>query len=144
MKKKEKDKEDFYRCKSKCVCEEDRCLATGLKECLSCHSILRSVCSKAPCKVDGKKPKMLLPTAATKKRTSRKLFESFDEPESETDVSEESDGDVDVSDDSDGVMETSDDEDKSGESQNEAAVSQLKLVGGSLDSSTPEEEILDK
>ena len=64
MKKKEKDKEDFYRCKSKCVCKEDRCLATGLKECPSCHSILRSVSSKARCKIDGKKPKMLLPIAA--------------------------------------------------------------------------------
>ena len=73
MKKKEKEKEDFYRCKSKCVYKEDRCLATGLKECPSYHSILRSVCSKAPCKVDGKKPKMLLKIAATKKRTSRKL-----------------------------------------------------------------------
>ena len=87
---------------------------------------------------------MLLPIAATKKRTSRKLFESFDESESETDVSEESDGDKDVSHDSEGVMETSDDEDKSGESQNEAAVSQLKKVWGSLDSSTLEEEILGK
>ena len=87
---------------------------------------------------------MLLPIAATKKGTSRKLFESFDESERETDVSEESDGDVDVSDDSDGVMETSDHEDKSGESQNEAAVSQLKKVWESLDSSTPEEEILGK
>ena len=102
------------------------------------------MCSRARCKVDGKKPKMLLSIAATKKRTSRKLFESFDESESETDVSEDSDGDVDVSDDLDGVMETSDDEDKSGESQNEAAVSQLKKVWGSLDSSTPEEEILGK
>ena len=142
--KKEKGKEDFYRCKNKCVCKEDRCLATGLKECPSCHSILRSVYSKARCKVDGKKPKMLLPITTTKKRTSRKLFESFDESESETDVSEESDGDVDVSDDSDGFMETSDDEDKSGESQNEAAVSQLKKVWGSLDSLTTEEEILGK
>ena len=44
IKKKEKDKDDFYRCKSKCICKEDRCLATGLKECPSCHSILRSVC----------------------------------------------------------------------------------------------------
>ena len=41
-------------------------------------------------------------------------------------------------------METSDDKDKSDESQNEAAVSQLKKVWGSLDSSTPEEEILGK
>ena len=84
---------------------------------------------------------MLLPIAATKKRTSRKLFDSFDESESKTDVSDESDSDVDVSDESEGVVETSDDEDKSGESQNEAAVSQLKKVWGSLDSSTPEEEI---
>ena len=142
MKKKEKEKEDFYRCKSKCVCKEDRCLATGLKECPSCHSILRAVCSKARCKVDGKKPKMLLPIAATKKRTSRKLFDSFDESESETDVSDESDSNVDVSDELEGVMDTSDDKDTSGESQNEAAVSQLKKVWGSLDSSTPEEEIL--
>ena len=74
MRKKEKEKEDFYRCESKCVCKEDRCLATGLKECPSCHSILWSVCSKACCKVDHKKPRMLLPIAATKKRTSRKLF----------------------------------------------------------------------
>ena len=132
MKKKEKDKEDFYRCKSKCVYKEDGCLATGIKECPSCHSVLLSVCSKARCKVDGKKPKMLLPIAATKKRTSRKLFESFDESESETDVSEESGGDVDVSGDSDGVMETSDDEDKSDESQNEAAVHSSRKYGGAL------------
>ena len=102
------------------------------------------VCSKARCKMEGKKPKMLLPIAATKKRTSRKIFESFDESESETDVSDESDSDIDVSDESEGVMETSEDEDKLGESQNEAAVSQLKKVWGSLDCSTPEEEILVK
>ena len=86
---------------------------------------------------------MLLPIAATKKQTSRKLFESFDESESERDASNESDSDVDVSDES-GVMETSDNADKSRESQNEAAVSQLEKVWGSLDSSTPEEEILGK
>ena len=100
------------------------------------------MCSKARCKVDGKKPKMLLPVAATKKRTSRKLFDSFDESESETDVSDESDSNVDVSDELEGVIDTSDDKDTSGESQNEAAVSQLKKVWGSFDSSTPEEEIL--
>ena len=95
MKKKGKETEDFYRCKSKCMCKEDRCLATGLKECPSCHSILRSMCSKARCKVDCQKPKMLLAIAATKKRTSRKLFESNDESGSETDVSDESDSEVD-------------------------------------------------
>ena len=87
---------------------------------------------------------MLLPIAATKSRTSRKLFKSFDESESETDVSNESDSDVDVSDESERVMETPDHEDKSGESQNEAAVSQLQRVWGSLDSLTLEEEILGK
>ena len=85
---------------------------------------------------------MLLPIAATKKRTSRKLFDSFDESESETDVSDESDSNIDVSDELEGVMDTSDDKDPSGESQNETAVSQLKKVWGSLESSTPEEEIL--
>ena len=82
---------------------------------------------------------MLLPIAATKKRTSRKLFDSFDESESETDVSDESDSNIDVSDELEGVMDTSDDKDPSGESQNETAVSQLKKVWGSLDSPTPEE-----
>ena len=66
MKKKEREKEDFYSCMSKCVCKHDRCLATGLKECLSCHSVLLAVCRKALSKVDGKKAKMLLPIAATK------------------------------------------------------------------------------
>ena len=59
-------------------------------------------------------------------------------------MSDESDSDVDVSDESEGVMETSDDEDKSDESQNESAVSQLKKIWRSLDSSTPEEGILGK
>ena len=75
---------------------------------------------------------MLLPIAATKKRTSRKLFDSFDESESETDVSDKSDSNIYVSDELEGVMDTSDDKDQSGESQNETAVSQLKKVWGAL------------
>ncbi len=72
MKKKEKEKQDFYQCKSNCVCNKEKCLTAGLKECLSCHSILRSMCSKAACRMDGKKPDMILAAAASKKGTSKK------------------------------------------------------------------------
>ena len=71
MKAKEKEKEDFYRCKRKCVCKEHKCPATDLKECPSCHSILRSICSKACCKINGKKPEMILPAAAVNKKKSK-------------------------------------------------------------------------
>ena len=60
-------KELFYKSKEKCGC--GTCKPIGLKECIVCHKIKRSVCSKASCIIDGKKPKMLT-TATT---VSRKL-----------------------------------------------------------------------
>jgi len=44
---KEREKESFYRCKTKCACKEDQCAAKNLKECPKCHSIMSSVCGKA-------------------------------------------------------------------------------------------------
>lgn len=149
MKKKEKEKQDFYRCKSNCVCNKEKCLAAGLKECPSCHSILRSVCSKAACKMDGKKPDMILAAATLKKGASKKLkyhtkgnysseeeesddasLESFDESESDTDLVDESDMTMEIP-----------EKDKS---QSAPAVSQLQHVWKSLESSTPEDQIVGK
>ena len=50
---------------------KDKCLAVGLKECPSCHSILHSICSKASCKVNGKKPEMISPAADMCRNKSR-------------------------------------------------------------------------
>ena len=63
---KELERQRFYKCKDQCECDEARCNAFGLKKCPSCHSILRSICSKTGCKVDGKKPVMILPAVAAK------------------------------------------------------------------------------
>ena len=71
VKAKEKQKEDFYRCKTKCVFKKDKCLAVGLKECPSCHCILHSICSKATCKVNDKKPEIISPAAVMRRNKSR-------------------------------------------------------------------------
>ena len=66
VKQKEDERQNFVRCKENCVCGENKCIALGLKECSSFHSILRSICSKAGSKTNGKRPEMIIPTAATK------------------------------------------------------------------------------
>ena len=71
IKSKEKQKEDFYRCKTDCVCKKDKCLAVGLKECPSSHCILHSIRSKASCKVNDKKPEMILAAADMHRKKSR-------------------------------------------------------------------------
>ena len=58
------EKELFYRCKLQCSCVKE-CLAKSLKECSQCHSILKSVCSKMACRIDNKKPAMILPASAS-------------------------------------------------------------------------------
>jgi len=47
-------------------CETVMCLELKLKECPSCHSIIRSVCSKAKCKTNDKKPEMIILVKAKK------------------------------------------------------------------------------
>ena len=61
--KKVQHKELFYRCKLQCYCVGE-CQAKSLKECPPCHSVLKSVCSKMACRIDGKKPTMILPASA--------------------------------------------------------------------------------
>ena len=83
----------FYKCKEICVCGKSICEAAGLKECPKCHDILRSVCSKAGCKIDGKCPQMILPAnhSATKKSAKRKIIHDDDDnvESSESDYTEE-------------------------------------------------------
>ena len=61
---KDQEKEDFFRCKTECVCGNAVCAAASLKECPSCHNIMRSTCSKSGCKIEGRKPTIILPAAA--------------------------------------------------------------------------------
>ena len=149
MKKKGKEKLDFYRCKSNRVCNTEKCLAAGLKECPSCHSILRSVYSEAACRMDSKKPDMIFAAAALKKGASKKLkyhikgnysseeeesenasLKSFDESESDTDLVDESDMTMEIP--------------EKDESQSAPAVSTLQHVWKSLESLTPEDQKLGK
>ena len=45
---KENQRNQFIKCKEKCVCgkKEGKCDASGLKECSSCHTILKGQCCK--------------------------------------------------------------------------------------------------
>ena len=86
-KKKEDTKLAFLKCKEKCICEKQKCEAFGLKQCPVCQDILKSACSKAKCKVDGIKPVMIVPAAATASSSKRKAPASEAE-ESESDFSD--------------------------------------------------------
>ena len=59
LREKEENTEKFLRCKSRCMCNQQKCQASGLKQCTYCGSVLKSVCSKAACRKDGKKPQMI-------------------------------------------------------------------------------------
>ena len=69
LNKKHNEKEDFYKCREKCVCDKPsgKCRASNLKECPECHNILRSTCNKAKCKVNGMKPVMIIPACELQK-----------------------------------------------------------------------------
>ena len=87
-KKKEETKEVFLRCKDKCTCLKRRCLAIGLKQCPACKNVLRSVCSKANCRLDGAKPIMILP-AKQKPAACKRLFYKDDEDDGKDEDTEE-------------------------------------------------------
>ena len=73
-------------CKGKCVREGKRkCAATGLKICEVCSNIPHLICGKAACKIDGKRPMMILlfcswSASASSGSSKRKLW--YDESES--------------------------------------------------------------
>ena len=62
----------FSKCKVKCVWEQPKCMAIGLKLCPACQDIFKSTCSKGKCQVDGKKPIMIVPAAATASSSKQK------------------------------------------------------------------------
>ena len=130
---KELERQRFYKCKDKCVCDKARCNAFGLKECPSCHSIPRSICSKAGCKVDGKKPVMILPAVAAK--IAKPLTFGSDE---EMENDEESDSDVEDSEsDSDDILPIEVDPTK-------AAELEMKCASLSLSPPIAEKDIIGK
>ena len=93
VQKKEETKQRFLQCKVKCICESRPCAAVGYKQCPICLQVMKSVCSKSKCKVDGKKPTMILPAAMNSKEPRRQLT-CDSESESYSESSDLSDGDA--------------------------------------------------
>ena len=81
---KQKEKEMFYKCKDMCICSKSKCDAAGLKQCPVCNDILQSICGKAGCRKDVKRPEMIIPACNIRKSAKRKIFETDDETD-ETD-----------------------------------------------------------
>ena len=93
VQKRENVKQAFY-CKTKCFCGEAICKAIQMKQCSVFHNVIKSACSKASCKVNGEKPEMILPAAATSSvKTRRKNAAKATKEESEDLSSDESDSD---------------------------------------------------
>ena len=44
------------------MCHKSKCEASGLKECSSCHNVLRSIGGKVGCRKNGKRPMMIYPS----------------------------------------------------------------------------------
>jgi len=113
------------------------CLALKLKECPSCHSILRSVCSKAKCKTNGKKPEMII-LVKTKKSAKPLQYDSDSDTEEDIDernnTDSESDNETDLNE-----METDDTDDE--QNANKKAEDQMKLTWSSISLPNAEESI---
>ena len=146
VKQKDQEKEDFFRCKKECVCGNVICAAIKLKECPSCHNIMRSTCSKSGCKVEGCKPTMIMPAAVlfkTKKTFSQKRNLPLHADDLESDLSfneEEFEGEF--VDDSD--VDMASDTDDENEDPLESAKKQLVASWKGLSPSVREEEIQGK
>ena len=86
------------------MCGGKKCKAVGWKQCPTCRNIMRSVCSKAGCRVGGRKPEMILPAAsAMQKKVAKSLFQESHDSEYDEDISsEESDNNT--------TMETEDED----------------------------------
>ena len=117
LEKKEDAKEVFLKCKSRCLCQQPKCLAIGLKQYPVCQYILKSNCSKGKCITDGKKPVMVLPAAATTCVSKKKVakdetsdidsdeIESFEESDTCMDVISESNSSI-IDDNNDDLIPT--------------------------------------
>ena len=130
---KEEAKQAFYLCKTKCVCGEAICKALEMKECSICHNVIKSACSKASCKIDGAKPKMILPAAAASSvKIKRKNAVKSSKEESEESSS-------DVSDSDDNITESEEEENEDREAAR--AIQSLQATWNFLKPPTAEDEI---
>ena len=86
-------RENFFRCKEGCVCKSKVCKAAKLKQCPSCDSVMRSICSKSKCIVDGKKPTMISIKSTTRKAAKSTTALASDDDLSYDDLTDESDTD---------------------------------------------------
>ena len=124
--------EMFIKCKDACTCKKRKCMAIGLKQCPTCKNIIRSVCRKLSCRVDGTKPLMILP-AATRKTIPKRLFDC-DSDESDVTQIDESDNDI-----SEGESDSEDYDDGI-----DNAIERLKMTWKSLSPPVTESSILGK
>ena len=134
--KKQMQKEAFYRCKERCVCE-GVCEARGLKQCSSCHNILKSVCTKAGCRDEGGQRPMMILTAGSACSSRTRLEERFDESEDDEDI--EMDYESEVDDESDMTVDESESEE--GE---EAAIEAMKRTWEYLSPPSKKDVIIGK
>ena len=138
IEKKEETKQRFLLCKLKCVCKNQKCDAVGYKQCPVCLQVMKSVCSKSRCKVDGMKPSMILPAAITAKEPKKCLF-PIEENDSD---SEESDYSDDSSEDDDAIED--DDDDDTMEYEDLGPKRMLKKTWESLSPPNKEEDLVGK
>ena len=138
--KKVEERELFYKCKEKCICKTKRCAAASLKECPSCRNILKSICSKSLCRVDGKKPEMILP-ASTSSNPRRRLAMLANECESGSELEDDTYDTV-----SEDESEENDSEDVTDDESDEVftAINKLKETWKSLSPPINETDIIGK
>ena len=90
---KAKQFEMFVRCREECICKSKVCQAKGLKQCPVCKNVMKSNCSKAKCKTDGKNPSMILPAKSARVAAKKKLLSHFDESSEDELSGEDESGD---------------------------------------------------
>ena len=86
--KKSEETELFYRRKERCMLDNSICKAAKLKQSPMCRTVMKSLCGKSKCIVDGKRSIMVLPKSLLKKRTAAKNL--FRKPNNKMDGTEDS------------------------------------------------------
>ena len=85
------DRATFHQCMETCMCHKSKCEASGLKQCSSCHNVLRSICGKVGCRENGKRPVMIYPSVGRNinVRQSVKKENDSEDSKSSSDSSED-------------------------------------------------------
>ena len=74
----------FHKCKETCVSHKSKCEASGLKECSSCHNVLRSICGKVGGRKNGKRPMMIYPSVGRKINVRQSVNKENDSEDSKS------------------------------------------------------------